>query len=443
MTDDELMKLSHTQNAVITAPAGHGKTEMVADLVGFLAGKQLILTHTNAGVDAIKKRMIKRHLKPNRYTVLTIAAFCSKWSCSYHWTAKIDATLSPMKPKEKQAYYSQLYTGAMELFSHPWVGSVLKNSYSGIIVDEYQDCTLKQQTLIVELNRYLPVRVFGDPLQGIFGFKEPIVKWGDIPLLPAVKGQQCIINIASIYGVMEIIRSNEFNGYHLLSKLAQYESVLYLTKWERDQLAFCKNMPGIFQHDEKQDCDILFEYTKRIDNEQTIKCARTFLEFVSKCATNVTSECKSYIARLESDSLDFSRIQKHKELGNLLKDAIGCGSLKGFIPLLKWFEEKREFKFYRKELYQEMLRSVKLSITQDTNLYDASVRVRGESSLQKRYTSFKYLSSRTLLSKGLEFDCVIIDMSNELTAKEFYVAMTRAKKMIYIITDASRLILQP
>ena len=36
------------------------------------------------------------------------------------------------------------------------------------------------------------------------------------------------------------------------------------------------------------------------------------------------------------------------------------------------------------------------------------------------------------LAKGLEFDCVIIDMTTQLSAKDFYVAMTRAKKKLTI-----------
>ena len=93
------------------------------------------------------------------------------------------------------------------------------------------------------------------------------------------------------------------------------------------------------------------------------------------------------------------------------------------------------FKQYRTELLFEMIRSVRYAIDHDMVISDAANHIRKDLSLQKRYTGFKYLSSRTLLSKGLEFDCVIIDMSTPLSAKDFYVAMTRAMKKIYIISD--------
>ena len=52
---------------------------------------------------------------------------------------------------------------------------------------------------------------------------------------------------------------------------------------------------------------------------------------------------------------------------------------------------------------------------------------------------FPRLSSRTVLTKGLEFDCVIIDARDKMDVRDFYVAMTRAKKHIYIISDAKQL----
>lgn len=473
MTPEELVKIESKYNVAIIAPAGHGKTEMVADMVAGFSGKQLVLTHTNAGVDAIQKRLSKRKVDTHKYTILTIAAFCNRWGYSYHWTSRMDATLSPFKKVDQKQYYAQLYTGALELFKHTWVGKVLSSSYKGIIVDEYQDCTLAQHALIKQLNKYLPVRVLGDPLQGIFGFKDPIVNWSDISfelidvdtypwrwensnpklgayleelrshLLPAIQGRQCMISIAPISNILEVIAPLDFDGYKLLRQLQQYKSVLYLAKWENDQLAFCKKMPGIFQQDEKQDCGILFEYARLFDQSENEQLALSILCFINECATRVSSECNSYIKRLKSGSSDFSRIKKYEQLGRLLKLVIENNSSQNLIEVFHWFEENKQFKFYRMELYQEMLRSIRLAATKAIDIYDAATLVRNDSTLQKRYTNFKYLSSRTLLSKGLEFDCVIVDMTKELTAKEFYVAMTRAKKMVYLITDKSTLILKP
>lgn len=65
MTIEEWNKIIDNHSSAIIAPAGHGKTEMITEIVERTSGKSLLLTHTNAGVDAINKRMAKKvyHLK--------------------------------------------------------------------------------------------------------------------------------------------------------------------------------------------------------------------------------------------------------------------------------------------------------------------------------------------------------------------------------------------
>lgn len=473
MTHEELLALEHKNTAALIAPAGHGKTELVVDMVETFTGKQLVLTHTNAGVDAIEKRLAKRKISPNKFTVLTIAAFCMKWGYAYHHTAKINPNLSPIKKSDRSKYYAQIYPGAVNLFQHAWAGSILKSAYSGIIVDEYQDCTLVQHELITKLSAYLPVKVLGDPLQGIFGFKDPIVDWNNLgfeiiqtsfypwrwensnktlgkylsalrtKLLPTLDGKICTLNLRSVNNVVQIISPNGPNGQISLPPLHGYESVLYLTKWETDQLAFCKQMRGIFQQDEKQDFELLFSFAETFDKSIGGDLLLWVLKFVSHCATQVRTECASFIKRLESNSTDFSRIKKNSDLGVLLLSLHKQKSCENIRRILKWFYDNSTFKFYRKELYFEMMRSLKYAQAHNGAIYDAAMHIRNDPMLQKRYAEFKFLSSRALLSKGLEFDCVIIDTSKQLTAKEFYVAMTRAKRMIYIISDKQTLSLIP
>lgn len=162
MTNEELNLLLSNRNGAIIAPAGHGKTEMIVDIVMASTGKQLLLTHTNAGVDAIKSRLDRKQVKESKYTVSTIAAFCIRWCLAYKHTAGI-----PDFKGIENVNYEALYKAAEAIFHNTWSGKVLKNTYASIIVDEYQDCTMDQHSLIVSLNSFLPVYVLGDPLQGI------------------------------------------------------------------------------------------------------------------------------------------------------------------------------------------------------------------------------------------------------------------------------------
>lgn len=468
MTAAEIDKIMQMSSAAIIAPAGHGKTEMIAEIVKYAEGKQLLLTHTNAGVDAIEKRLQKRKVSKEKYTVTTIAAFCIKWCVSYDRTGGFDKTLSPFNGrKESEAYYAQLYSGAKKIFTTSWAGNVLKASYTGVIVDEYQDCIQVQHEIVLAMNKHLPVRVLGDPMQGIFSFSGNMVDWNHLEfpvvdvetkpwrwckcnpelgeylmtirdtLFPILSKQSCNVQISSENKNVEIVAPAAFTGYSHLKELSQYSSVVYITKWPSQQLNFCSRMPGIFQYDEKQDCDELFKYAVKFDTKAGTDLILEIISFASVCATGVGTELKSYIDRLKNDSLDFSRIKKHADFRDILTEAARNMTKNDIFRMLEWFSKKAEFKQYRSELLSEMKRSIKYAIDHDIAIYDAANHIRKDAGLQKRYAGFKFLSSRTLLSKGLEFDCVIIDMTTPLSAKDFYVAMTRAMRKIYIISDTS------
>ena len=362
-----------------------------------------------------------------------------------------------------------MYTGAKSVFEHQWAGEVLRASYGRVIVDEYQDCIQEQHEIIVQINNFLPVVVLGDPMQGIFSFAGNLVDWSTLPfarvdvqtqpwrwaktnpqlgeyfssirssLYPILEGKPCDIEIESCNGSIEVVAPDSFNGYSLAKECKQYKNIVYITKWPKQQLNLCNKMPGVFQYDETQECNELFEFAQVFDGKLGADLYCAILDFVKSCATGVTKELNSYINRLKSDSFDFSRITNHSEFGYLILDTKDDPKLLMILKILTWFEDNTSlFKLYRAELFYEMIRSVRYANNNNISIFDASNKLRKDVSLQKRYSNFKYLSSRTLLSKGLEFDCVIIDMTTPLSAKDFYVAMTRAMKKIYIISKSSK-----
>ena len=74
MKVEEIALIQSKRNAAIVAPAGHGKTEMITDLVDKLPGKKLVLTHTNAGVDALQQRMSRKNISREKYYLSTISS---------------------------------------------------------------------------------------------------------------------------------------------------------------------------------------------------------------------------------------------------------------------------------------------------------------------------------------------------------------------------------
>ena len=134
-------------------------------------GRQLVLTHTHAGVKALRDRLRRFNVPESRFRVDTIAGWCLRYTVSFPLVSGISAKTPTA------AQWAAVYPAAENVLQSSAVREVVQSSYAGVFVDEYQDCTLPQHAVIVRLADVIPCRVLGDPLQGIFGFKEPLVDW--------------------------------------------------------------------------------------------------------------------------------------------------------------------------------------------------------------------------------------------------------------------------
>ncbi|UUM12874.1 UvrD-helicase domain-containing protein [Clostridiaceae bacterium HFYG-1003] len=466
MNERDLNQILSKHNAAIIAPAGHGKTEMIVDLVEASPGKQLLLTHTNAGIHALKKRLFKRGISKDKYTIYTIASYCMKLCSAYPVNADI-TTVDITDPN----FYSFQYKGVCNILNHSWIQRVLKASYHSVIVDEYQDCIQEQHAILLRLNNFLPVYVLGDPLQAIFDWVGPLVSWQSMEfniiepetypwrwekcnpelgqylvrlresLSPTLQGDKVKISTQS-YGksVSRIHPINRTLSY-LRKELKEYNSVLYITKWPKQQQTICKLTGGLFQYDESQEMKELFSTANLLDSGNRFEVSCTIFDFLKKCAFHV-NELETYRKHLLSGDTNFNRITKHITFGELITKVCEEPSIQSVIDVLNWFKLTSAFKIYRKELFGEMLRALKYAQTNNMQIYDSAQKIRTVPGLQKAYTEFKLISSRTVLAKGLEFECVVIDLSEsqkkyeQLSATDYYVAMTRATKKIYLVTES-------
>jgi len=175
MSEEVYQAIAHASSGFVESPARCGKTEAIVRTVGtYCADPQLILTHTHAGVDALRQRFRKHQVPTNRYHVDTIAGWAWGWVRKYPANAGYDG---PGEVPE----WDNVYASMANLLVKCFVKQGVLNSYAGVIVDEYQDCTVPMHELIVQLKSLLPCRVLGDDLQGIFGFRDdPLVGWTDV-----------------------------------------------------------------------------------------------------------------------------------------------------------------------------------------------------------------------------------------------------------------------
>lgn len=160
----------------IELPAGAGKTELIAIVAARQAdaGKRcLLLTHTHAGVDALRRRLRLHDVPQRAATVHTIDGWC--FDLVRHFPL-LSALNAPADPDWSRS--AEYHEAAMRAVRSPAIQRMLRVSYEMVVVDEYQDCVAGQRALVTALTAALPTIVLGDRLQGLFSFSsEPPVSW--------------------------------------------------------------------------------------------------------------------------------------------------------------------------------------------------------------------------------------------------------------------------
>lgn len=160
---------AHERGASV-APAGCGKTHSIADALGRYEGPPvLVLTHTNAGVGALRSRL-RGKVPGARFRLATLDGWCLRIVRAFPRLSGM--TLDPLAridyPGIQRAALSAVRSGGLD--------RPLAATYARLVVDEYQDCSNNQHALAVALAERMPTNVLGDPMQRIFDFRP-----GDLP----------------------------------------------------------------------------------------------------------------------------------------------------------------------------------------------------------------------------------------------------------------------
>ena len=172
----------------ISAPAGCGKTHLISETLSRYQGEKpiLVLTHTNAGVAALKKKLNEHKVPRQAYRLSTVDGWAIRLISTFPKRSNLDPEILDLKKPRRD--YSAIKAHALELLNKKHVDDVIQASYDRIFVDEYQDCMKPQHDIVVALSQLLPTCVFGDELQCIFGWSGPNVDWDtevlrDFPLI--------------------------------------------------------------------------------------------------------------------------------------------------------------------------------------------------------------------------------------------------------------------
>ncbi|MCX6157143.1 MAG: AAA family ATPase [Ignavibacteriae bacterium] len=457
--------------SMLIAPAGFGKTHAIAECLNHSKdkGKQLILTHTHAGVASIKEKIKKQGISNSSYSVETIMSFAQKYTLSFYNGSDIP------KQDNSEKYYPFLIEKATELFKLNPIKQIIVNSYKGLFVDEYQDCTLSQHKLILALSESLKTRILGDYLQGIYGFNsENLVDLEDTVIMGEFAetkyeldepqrwlrgnntnlGSDLYLIRNSLLKKMEIdLEKYSSIELHKCSDIYEekYNVILDIIKNENNLLIIdpittnihsrikfiqrFNNIPSLVESIYDKDFYKTSSIADKITEDNVIPMLSLLCDFLFN-KTEVNKWLKRAGLVKKKNDNDKTILKPLENILNILQDKYSSAL---FSIALKEVYKLPNIKCYRKELFYTFCKALEQAEYGNITVFIAMTNIRNLISRMGRKLFGKSVGT-TLLTKGLEFDTVLIINAHKFDSpKHLYVALTRASKRLIIFTEKTKL----
>jgi DNA helicase-2/ATP-dependent DNA helicase PcrA len=456
----------------VVAPAGYGKTYLIAEATGESAGRQLILTHTYAGVNALRRKMRTLGVSDRHYRIDTIASWALRLSLSYSSTSG----WTDERPADNERW-AALYETCARLLDQAFIRKIVLASYDGLYVDEYQDCSAAQHGIVLKLARDLPCRILGDPLQGIFDFDgQNSVDWTqdveagferlgtlEVPhrwiradandvgtWLATVRqrleqGQPIDLNVNRPAAVRFIQSDADpqafFQSQGNACRYFQCDgshTVIAIHKGNQEYKAKChrlsRSLSGRFSSIEEVEGKDLFSFIRKIERAQTDTARLAeVIEFAKRCMTAVEANLPAGTVRGEHVVIRANtRNPEAARKANAYLAAPASSAMAAFLLSLK---QTAGIEIVRADLFNRALAVLaKHVLYPELSLAEAGEKYQGEFRYKGRPVARRRLIGTTLLVKGLEFDHAIVLDAASLSRKELYVALTRGARSLTIVS---------
>lgn len=455
------------QRGSVTAPAGCGKTQLIADALKSHPGGRpfLVLTHTNAGVAALRTRLKRAGVPSSAYRLTTIDGFSMRLIAKFPTRSGYPPDLLELRTPSSD--YPAIRVFAKRLLEGGHVVQAIASTYARLLVDEYQDCTIAQHDIVVALAESMPVCVLGDPLQAIFGFggnqlvnwrghvearfpaagylatpwrwrlagadnlgqwllslrpilssgqpidlrtAPPEVRW--VQLSPATEAQQRLMaartNTADREGTVLVIGdSMNTHGRHQLTS----------------------QTPGAMTV-EAVDLRDLINFARRFDLTAP-DALQTLADFAAAVMTGVgasslvkrVASLRSGRAKTAPTPVEWSAVAFETERSMLRA-----------LQLIDMLVDHKDTRVYRPEILFCCRSAMQATVNDGQDFVTATLRARERNRHLGRLVARRSVGS-TLLLKGLEADLAVVLHPEAMTAENLYVALTRGAKGLVVCSQ--------
>lgn len=467
MPDPDILTIA---KGTVVAPAGCGKTHLIIDAIQRHEFDKpiLVLTHTNAGVAALRHRLQELSVPKHKYRLTTIDGWAIRLASTFPMRSGYSAGAKPKSPN-----YLKIRQATWKLLKESHVAELIVASYSMILVDEYQDCSYNQHAIVYFAAKCLPTCLLGDPLQSIFGFGDDrLAHWDDevckhFPLSGELttpwrwrnadneelgnwllSARQTLIDRRpiDISNSPESVRWTKLEGdkedHKRLVTAARCkhkskgETTLVIgdSRSAPSRYRIAKSVPGIVTVEPVELKDLTkFASTLELGDGHSLE---ETLEFAKSVLTNV--DVKGTIQRVKS--LTSGRATKPAtEMELAAIDLHDTPTLPNVANLLSACSKQTECRNYRPAVSRSCLQAISMCTpSNDVGFEEAAILVREQNRAVGRQLPRNAIGS-TLLLKGLEADHVVVLNADQLDAKNLYVAMTRGSKTVTLCSKTRAL----
>jgi hypothetical protein len=472
MTNSEIDLLAIRHGAV-TAPAGCGKTHLIAQTLCRHEGIKpvLVLTHTNAGVAALRGRLNRVGVPTSRYRLATIDGWSMRLISTFPTRSGHDPDV--LRLENRNSDYTAIRHAASGLLRAGHVNDILAATYNRLIVDEYQDCSAIQHELLCKVAETLPTCVLGDPMQAIFGFKgNRLVDWNkevygffgnagqlDTPHRWINVGEEKFgrwlleirsrlleeesVSLSSAPSNVRHIALDGVNDYR--SRLAACNAriptvdgkalIIADSRRTTDHRRYASQTPGAVTA-ENVDLTDLIGFAANLDLEDS-HVLKVVVEFAANIMTNVGPA--DLLARVSTLKSGKARRRSMSEAEAAALSFEANPSYAGASKLLVAISRESGVRSHRPAILRACHRVLELcAATTGMSPYEAAAQVREQSRLIGRPLAKRTVGS-TLLLKGLEADVAVILNPEDMDSHHLYVAMTRGARALIVCSAAANL----
>ncbi|MDA8261839.1 MAG: AAA family ATPase [Actinomycetota bacterium] len=461
INDDVRGMATHLLDAAscgVVLPAGCGKTQLVAGTAAVAAARNqrlLVLTHTHAGVEAIRNRMRQLNVPGNAVQVSTID----------HWTHRLAMAFPKLAGYvvTPDVFWPDVHRAAARLLENPHIRDMVGSTYDFAVIDEYQDCTKCQHAVVMAVAQLMRIVILGDPFQAIYNFGgNQLIEWStdvghlqlvDIPVRPwrwasanAALGDFLLdvrdslaagqpIDLRGKVSVVAWCEDTQANRRSVCwQALRNSGTTVILERFPAQCAKVARMLSGHFGVMEEVEGTYLMEPAKIVDDGVGHKAAAALLHFARGCFSGLPSALSK--KETEIGTGQFPRYKRTTAFAALLEalEAVSHEPTPHHVLRALVEVEKLDGTLIRKEAWRDMIRAARRWAEGNAPTLPDAVRVVRDHARMYGRKQDRRSVSRVVLVKGQEFDECIVLGADALNARELYVAMTRPRHRLAVVS---------